>query len=135
MRSYQSAHTSRNTMAQTSIGSAAVAWLLGGLGTCCLTFIPFINIASYCTGAIFLIGNVVAAVSGFMGRRQIQEEGGSKEDEQWANIGMIVGMIGTILGLGFVCLAVFSILGLTLLGPNVGNVFSEINNGLTTPGP
>ena len=135
MSNYQSAHTSRNTMAQTSIGAAAVAWILGGIGTCCLTFVPFIGIASYCTGAIFLIGNVVAGVTGFMGRRQIQEEGGSKEDEQWASIGMILGIIGAVLGLAWLCFAVFGVLSLTLLGPNIGNVFSEINNGLTTPVP
>lgn len=135
MSAYQSAHVKRNSMAQTSIGAAAVGWLLGGIGTCCLFFIPFLSVATYCTGPIFLIGNVVAAVTGFMARRQIQELGGSKEDEQWANVGMILGIIGTILGIGLVCLLFFSIVGLSLLGPDIGEVFSEINRGLTTPVP
>jgi hypothetical protein len=70
-----------------------------------------------------------------LARRQIQEVGGSKEDEQWANFGMILGIIGTILGLGLVCLAIFSVFSLALLGPNIGGVFSEINRGLITPVP
>jgi hypothetical protein len=85
-----------------------------------------------------LIGNIVVAVTGFMARRQIKEEGGSKEDEQWANVGMILGVIGTFLGIGLICLLVLSLAGfagLTLLSPEVGNVFSEINRELTTPVP
>ncbi|MFZ0544263.1 MAG: hypothetical protein WAM60_02410 [Candidatus Promineifilaceae bacterium] len=134
MSNYQSAHVSRNSMAMTSIGSAAVGWLLGGLGSCCLFFVlPF---GAACTGGIFLIANIVAAVTGFMARRQIQESGGSKQDEQWAMIGMILGIIGTILGIGFVCLIVSSIFGLSLLGPDIGNVFSQINQDLAlTPVP
>jgi purine-cytosine permease-like protein len=122
-------------MSVTSIGAAAVGWLLGGIGTCCLFFIPFLSVGTYCTGPIFLIGNLVAAVTGYMARKQIKETGGSKEDEQWATIGMILGIIGSILGIGLVCLAVSSIAGLALLGPGIGDVFSEINRGLTTPVP
>jgi hypothetical protein len=134
MSQYQSAHPSRNTMAQTSLGSAAVAWIVGGLGTCCLTFIPFISIASFCTGALFLLGNGLALVTGFLGRRQIKEEGGSKEDEQWATIGMILGGVGSVFGVGFLCLTLFG--SLALLGPQIGDVFSEINRGLeATPIP
>ncbi|NIW49970.1 MAG: hypothetical protein GWN30_35905 [Gammaproteobacteria bacterium] len=134
MSSYQSAHVSRNNMARTSIGAAAVGWLLGGLGSCCLFFV--FSRGTYCTGPIFLIGSMVAAIAGYMGRKQIQEQGGSKEDEQWATIGMILGLIGSVLGIGLVCLAVFSIAGLALLGPEIGGVFSEINRGLgATPIP
>lgn len=128
MSNYQSANPTRNRMAVTSIGAAAVAWILGGIGSCCLFIIPF---AIYCTGPVFLIGNIVAAVSGFMARRQVQEEGGSKQDEQWATVGLILGIIGTVLGIGALCL----FLGLLLFSPNIGDVFSEINRGLTTPVP
>jgi hypothetical protein len=48
---------------------------------------------------------------------------------------MILGIVGTILGIGLVCLSVASIAGLALLGPDIGNVFSEINSGLVTPVP
>lgn len=130
MSTYQSAHVSRNNMAQISVGAAAVGWLLGGIGSCCVFF--FVPFGIYCTGAIFLLGNVVAAVTGFMARRQIQEQGGSTQDEQWANIGMILGIVGTILGIGGVCL---SIAGLALLGPQIGDIFTEINRGLVTPVP
>lgn len=134
MSNLQSAHTERNTMATTSIGSAAVAWLVGGIGTCCMLVLP-IPFGTLCTGGIFLIGNIVALVTGYMGRQQIQQEGGSVQDEQWANIGMILGIVGTIVGLGLVCLSVASIAGLALLGPGLGDVFSEINSGLVTPVP
>jgi hypothetical protein len=135
MSSYQSAHVTRNNKAVTSLGAAAVGWLLGGVGTCCLFFIPFISTATYCTGPIFLIANIVAAVTGYMARKQIREEGGSKQDEQWATIGLVLGIIGTVLGIGLVCLLLTSILSLSLLGPDIGNVFSEINRGLITPVP
>ena len=138
MSTYQSAHVTRNRMATTSLGAAAVAWLLGGIGTCCLWFIPFINVLAYCTGPLFLIGNIVAAVTGYMGRREIKEKGGSKEDEQWATIGMILGIVGSIIGIGMICLVVLGILGITglsLLGPEIGDTFSEINRGLGTPVP
>jgi hypothetical protein len=124
MSNYESANV-RNTMSQTSLGSAAVAWIIGGVGTCCLTFIPFVSWASLCTGGLFLIGNIVSAVTGYMARQQIQKEGGSKQDEQWANIGMILGIVGAVLGIGLVCFA----FGLTLFS------FSEINSGLVTPVP
>ena len=135
MSNYESAHVARNQMSTVSLGAAAVAWIVGGIGTCCLSILPIIPFGSLCTGGIFLIGNIVALVAGYMGRQQIQKEGGSKQDEQWAKIGMILGIVGTILGIGLVCLSVFTIAGLTLLGPDIGNVFSEINSGLGTPVP
>jgi len=134
MSAYESAHVSRNSMARTSVGAAAVAWILGGIGTCCLFFV--FPVGAYCTGPIFLIGSIIAAVTGFMGRKQIQEEGGSKEDEQWATVGMILGIIGSVLAIGFLCLAVFGFASLALLGPDIGGVFSEINRELgATPIP
>ena len=135
MSAYPSATKSRNNMAVTSIGSAAVAWLVGGIGTCCLSIIPFISVLTLCTGPLFLIGNIVAIVTGYMGRQQVREQGGSKEDEQWATIGLVLGVIGTVLGLGAICFFFFSVSGLALFGPQIGNVFSEINQGLGTPQP
>ncbi len=56
----------RNTMALVSVISAAVAWALGGLVSCAGALIPFIGI---CGGIVFLIGNVVGVVTGFLGRK------------------------------------------------------------------
>lgn len=134
MSTYESAHMTRNQNARISVGSAAVAWIVGGIGSCCLTFV--FPVATYCTGPIFLIGSLAAAVTGYMGRKQIQQEGGSKEDEQWATIGMILGIIGSVLAIGFLCFVVFGIASLALLGPDIGGVFSEINRELgATPIP
>lgn len=121
-----------NQMAVVSIVSAAITWVLGGLGSCALTFLfpPVV----LCTGGVFLIGSIVAVVTGHMGRRQIKESGGLEGGDSLAMFGLILGWIGIALNLIVLCLAILSIFGLTLLGPEIGNVFSDIVRELeTTP--
>lgn len=113
-----------NQMAVVSIVSAAVAWVLGGLASCALTFVfpPVV----LCTGGIFLIGSIVAVVTGHMGRRQIKESGGLQGGDSMAMFGLILGWIGIALNLIMFCLVILGIFGLTLMGPEIGNVFSDI---------
>lgn len=113
-----------NQMATISIVSAAVAWILGGLGSCALTFL-FPPVA-LCTGGVFLIGSIVAVVTGHMGRKQIKESGGNEGGDSLALYGLILGWIGIVINFLILCLAIMAVFGLTLMGPEIGNVFSDI---------
>jgi hypothetical protein len=113
-----------NQMATISIVSAAIAWILGGLGSCALTFL-FPPVA-LCTGGVFLIGSIVAVVTGHMGRKQIKESGGIEGGDSLALYGLILGWIGIAINLLILCLAIMAVFGLTLMGPEIGNVFSDI---------
>lgn len=113
-----------NQMAVISIVAAAVTWILGGLGSCVLTFV-FPPVA-LCTGGLFLIGSIVAVVTGHMGRKQIKESGGMQGGDSLAMFGLILGWVGIALNLLMFCLAIMAVFGLTLMGPEIGNVFSDI---------
>ncbi|MCB9421016.1 MAG: DUF4190 domain-containing protein [Ardenticatenaceae bacterium] len=122
-----------NQMAVISIVSAAVAWVLGGLGSCALTFV-FPPVA-LCTGGLFLIGSIVAVVTGHMGRKQIKESSGMQGGDSLAMFGLILGWVGIAINLLILCLALMAIFGLTLMGPEIGNVFSDIVRELETTTP
>lgn len=113
-----------NPMALTSIISAAVAWILGGLGSCAglFLFAPL----SLCTGLVFLVGSIVAVVTGYMGRNQLKEKGGLETGEGLARGGIILGIAGIVVNVLLICLAVMLVSGLTIFGPEIGNVFSDI---------
>jgi hypothetical protein len=112
-----------NQMALISIISAAVAWILGGLGSCAAILL---GPAALCTGAIFLIGSIVAVVTGHMGRKQIKESDGTQGGDSLAMFGLILGWVGIALNLIMFCLVIMAVFGLTLMGPEIGNVFSDI---------
>lgn len=119
-----------NQMAVISIVAAAITWIVGGLGSCALTFV--FAPAALCTGGVFLIGSIVAVVTGHMGRRQIKESGGMQGGDSLAMFGLILGWAGIALNLIMFCLMIMGIFGLTLLGPEIGNVFSDIVRELET---
>lgn len=122
-----------NTMALTSVIAAAVAWLVGGLGSCGLFFL-FAPL-SLCTGGIFLIGSVTAVVTGHIGRRQIRDGGGLEEGDNLAVIGLVLGYLGIAANVAMLCLMLLGVLGLAAMGPEIGDVFSEIIRELETPMP
>ena len=113
-----------NQMAVISIVAAAVSWILGGLGSCALTFM--FPPAALCTGGIFLIGSIVAVVTGHMGRKQIEESDGMQGGDSLAMFGLILGWVGIALNLIMLCLVILAVFGLTLMGPEIGSVFSDI---------
>ena len=113
-----------NQMAVISIVAAAVSWILGGLGSCALTFM--FPPAALCTGGIFLIGSIVAVVTGHMGRKQIKESDGMQGGDSLAMFGLILGWVGIALNLIMLCLVILAVFGLTLMGPEIGSVFSDI---------
>jgi hypothetical protein len=123
-----------NTLAMASIVSAAVAWIVGALGSCIFTL--FFPPVAACTGLVFLIGSVTAVATGYMGRSQIRDSGDLEGGADLAMFGIIAGWIGLGFGLISFCLIIFVILGiggLALLGPDIGDVFSEIVRTLEAP--
>ena len=72
------------------------------------------------------IGSIVAVVTGHMGRKQIKESGGAEGGDSLALYGLILGWIGIVINLLILCLAIMAVFGLTLMGPEIGNVFSDI---------
>lgn len=115
-----------NKMALTAAIAAGVAWIVGGLASCGLSFIPFVNFVTFCTWPIFIIGNIVAVVTGFIGRNQIQQSNGTEGGSGLAMTGIVLGAIG----LGLLLLGVCAIVLLALMGPAVGEVFSSVIEGI-----
>jgi hypothetical protein len=71
-----------------------------------------------------------------MARRQLKESGGMETGEGLATTGLVLGWIGVAANLLLICLFVLGVFfGLTLMGPEVGNVFSDIIRELSTPQP
>ena len=68
---------------------AVVSLIAGILG---LTFFP-------------VIGSIAAIITGIMGRKEVQESGGTLGGEGMATAGLAMGVIG--LGLGVLCLCIF----------------------------
>ena len=61
-----------------------------------------------------------------MGRKQIKESDGMQGGDSLAMFGLILGWVGIALNLLILCLAIMAVFGLTLMGPEIGNVFSDI---------
>ena len=81
----------------------------------------------FCSGGGILFG-IAALITGWIARRQIKNSNGTQGGGGIALAGMIAGgAIGVLFGL--------VIFGLALLGPAIGNVFSNIIQEIGTPVP
>jgi len=119
-----------NTLSIASLVSGLAARVIGGLGSCLLSvvFFPF----ALCTGLLFVGGNLAAAVMGHMARNQIQRSGGAQTGGGMALTGVILGWSGV----GITVLAFCGlILAMVLLGPAIGDVYSEIILTVTAQAP
>jgi hypothetical protein len=76
---------------------------------------------AFCYGFGVPLG-IAAFITGLIARRQIRDSAGTQGGDGMALAGMIMGGIITAL----LILAIFTIVILSLLGPAVGNVFSNI---------
>lgn len=84
----------------------------------------------FCYGSGLLFG-IAAFITGLIARGQINKSGGAQSGGGMALAGMITGGVGGVLvGAVIIVIAV-----LLLLGPVVGNVFSNIVENLGTPVP
>lgn len=96
----------------TKTNSLAITSLVLGIVSIPLTF---------CYGMGVLFG-IAAFVTGLIGRRQIKDSAGTQSGDGMALAGMIMGgIIGGLAGLAIVTIVI-----LALLGPAVGNIFSNI---------
>jgi hypothetical protein len=111
-----------NPLAITSLIASVVGWVLGGLGSCGFFFLfaPM----SLCTGLVFVIGCLVGVVTGHMATGQIQASG--QAGKGLAMTGLVLGWIGVGMVILSVCLGLLAIVALALMGPAIGNVFSNI---------
>lgn len=122
-----------NQYALISVISGAVAWLIGGVAGCALLFL--FPPAALCTGAVFFIGSLTATITGHMARNQIKANGGAEGNDTLALAGLIMGWLGIAANVAMFCLIILGIFGLTLMGPQIGNVFSDVIRELGTPMP
>ena len=75
---------------------------------------------------------LAAVIMGFIARKQINESGGSQGGAGMALAGIITGFIAIGVGILAIILLVGSMIIplLTLMGPEIGDIFSEINSSL-----
>ena len=128
----ESDQTETNKMALTSASSAGVAWVIGGLGTCGSFFLPPpFSLFSICAGIVFVIGNLAAAITGYLGRNQIRDSGGAQTGAGLAMTGLVLGGIGTVLTICIICIVPVLIFGgAALFGPAIDNIFSNVLEGI-----
>jgi hypothetical protein len=127
-----SASAQTNPLSIASLVSGLVAWVIGGLGSC--AFLLLFPPLAICTWIVFLVGSIAATVTGHMGRNQIRQSGGMQTGAGMATTGLVLGWVGIVLNVLPVCLAPVIIGLLALMGPAIGEVFSEIILTLT-PAP
>jgi hypothetical protein len=103
---------------------ASLASGIAGLLLICLAALTAALGVGVICGCVGFLAGVAAIVTGFMARKQIKASG--EKGNGLALAGMITGGIQAVL---LVCSVV--VIGvLTLLGPQIGDVFSSINQSL-----
>ena len=115
-----------NPLSIASLVSGVAAWIIGGLGSCLMTFVFFP--LAFCTAILFLGGNIAAAIMGHMARNQIRRSAGAQAGGGMALTGIVLGWSGVGISVLAVC---GLILVAVLLGPAIGSVYSEIMLTLT----
>lgn len=83
---------------------------------------------SCCYGAGLPVA-LAAVIMGFIARKQINESGGSQGGQGMALAGIITGFVSMVVGI-IVLVGLLIVPALTLLGPGIGDIFSEINSSL-----
>ncbi len=84
----------------------------------------------FCYGSGIIFG-IVALILGLIARRQIRDGGNTEKGSGMALTGIIIGGVSGVL----FALAVIMIVVLALLGPAIGNIFSNVMQGIETPVP
>ena len=128
MTDYNSSPTSTqsNPLSIASLVSGVAAWVIGGLGSCLMTFVFFP--LAFCTAILFLGGNIAAAIMGHIARNQIRRNAGAQTGDGMALAGIVLGWGGV--GISVLAICVVG-LGVVLLGPAIGSVYSDILLTLT----
>lgn len=113
-----------NPMAMGSLISSLVAWVIGGLGSCALTF--FFPPVAFCTWVIFLGGSVVAVIFGHMGRSQIKAGGNVQGGKGLATTGLALGWAGVAANVLIICLIVGLVVAAVTFAPDLAQTLEEL---------
>ena len=76
-----------------------------------------------------VLGAIVAIVTGHMAKRDIRQSQGYLEGNGMATAGLVLGYIQIIVMVISICIITI----LVLLGPSIGDVFSNISDGISAP--
>ncbi|KAF0106299.1 MAG: RDD domain containing protein [Anaerolineaceae bacterium] len=71
--------------------------------------------------------SLASLITGIIGLVQVNKSQGEQKGKGFAITGIVLG------GLGVLAICILPIVVLTLLGPVIGNVFSEVNSNLNVP--
>ncbi len=77
-----------------------------------------------------ILGGIVGLILGYVAKKQIRESEGTLAGEGLATAGIIMGWIQVALLVVFVVLPICVIVLLTLMGPGIGDIFSNIMMGI-----
>ena len=117
-----------NTMAIISLVAGIVGILSSCVGPFVVTFfLPIL--AVFCVGGGGLLG-IASLVTGIIGATQIKKSAGAEKGKGMAITGIVLGAINIIIPCALV--ALMPVL-LAILGPVIGDVFSQINSSLVVP--
>jgi len=86
-----------NTLAIISL----IAGILGALTSA-------LSLCLWCLGGLPLIMGIAAAVTGYLGKKQIDESDGTQSSRKMATAGMILGLVSIVLSIVFVVLGILS---------------------------
>jgi len=87
----------KNTNTLTLI--SLIAGILGALTSA-------LSLCMWCLGGIPLILGIAAAVTGWRGKKQIDESGGPQSSRKMATAGMILGLVSIVLSIVFIVLGI-----------------------------
>ena len=117
-----------NTMSLVSLISGVVGILSSCVGPFVVTFfLPVLAI--FCVGGGALLG-VASLVTGIIGTSQVSKSAGAEKGKGMAITGIVLGAINIIIPCALVMLMPALAI---ILGPAIGDVFSQINSNLITP--
>lgn len=118
----------RNILAIIGLILGILSILSVGLCCCVLPFTYTVPIANNIGGIVM---GIAALVMGIIARKQIKTTGGPASQEKLANAALILGIIGTVLGLLGILMAV--IVNLTILGPQINELFEDLLQQIQQP--
>ncbi len=84
-----------NTLALISL----IAGVLGALTSA-------LSLCLWCLGGIPLLLGIAAAVTGYLGKKQIDESSGPQSSRKMATAGMILGLVSIVLSIVFIALGI-----------------------------
>ena len=91
--------------------------------------LAIVSLVSGILGFLILygIGGIAAIITGYMAKKEIKESATPQGGDGMATAGLILGYANLVLCLLPICVIVI----LSLLGPGIGNMFEEIQSGLS----